>query len=471
MRRKYRHSLTFKLTRWYVLFILIALVMAGFLLHRGLKDRLLDDIDETVLEIADETYEMWRRKRGVTWKDAIQTAEERFSQFEPLIQYVELEYRGEKKIKNIVRSEKIPEGTFLFSINCYYRADRSDIDDLVFYTLDENNLGRHPVRTILFPVRGPNILQVGISLQDAYSDLNRMLVLMILIGGLFLVLASVGGGIIINRALRPVKKVVRTAKKISAENLSLRIDAKNRGDEIGELVETFNDMIVRLESAVEKIRQFSGDVSHELRTPLTIIRGEVEVVLRKNRKRLDYVTTLMSVLEESRRMEKIIDNLLFLSRTEGLDPSALEQTVRLDEVAAEAVDSLKRTAEERKLRLETKQIETVSVKGNPELLERMVINILDNALRYTPEGGRVSVSVRKKKGTAVLSVSDTGIGIAEEDLPKIFDRLYVADLSRSRETGGSGLGLSIVKWIADSHGAAIKVDSVPGRGTAFTVEF
>ncbi|MBU4255083.1 MAG: HAMP domain-containing protein [Acidobacteria bacterium] len=471
MRKIHFQSLTFKLTRWYILFLSITLFLAGLFLYQGFKDRLFNETDKILLEIADETNEIWREKRGVGWKEAIDQSEARYSKTAPFIQYVELQEKDEKRIQAVTRSDKIPEGAFLAGIDCYYKADRANIDDMVYRTLEDRALGSFPVRTLLFPVRGPNILQVGISLQDTYGDLNRMLALMILAGGLFLLLASVGGGIIINRALRPVKNVVRTARKISAENLSHRIEAKNRGDEIGELVETFNDMIIRLERAVKKIRQFSGDVSHELRTPLTIIRGEVEVLLRKERTREEYVGTLDSVLEESQRMEKIIDNLLFLSRTEGLDRCTLNQTVLLDEVTAGVAGSRVRTAEEKNLEIRTEGIRPARVKGSPELLERMIANLLDNAIRYTQPGGRVDVTVEETAGAARLVISDTGIGIPEEEQPKIFDRFYVVDPSRSKETGGTGLGLSIVKWIADSHGADIQINSRPGIGTTVTIIF
>jgi heavy metal sensor kinase len=337
--------------------------------------------------------------------------------------------------------------------------------------MTEKRLDAYPIRMVLFPVRGPNILQVGISLRETYQELNQLLVVMIVSGGLLLVVASAGGGLIINRALHPVKSVVRTARKISADDLSLRIDAENRGGEIGELIDTFNDMIKRLEISVNRIRQFSGDVSHELRTPLTIIRGEVEVLLRKPRDRKEYVRTLNSVLEESQRMEKIIDDLLFLSRVEGLDKSKLQKKVNLEEVVADAVESRFHTIKKKGLKLEADKLEPVTINGSRDLLERMAANLVDNAVRYTPSKGRITIELRKQDGRAVLIVRDTGIGIPEKDLPKIFDRFYVVDKSRSKETGGSGLGLSIVKWIADCHGADIRVSSRPGRGSTFTVSF
>ncbi len=471
MKKKRFQSLSFKLIIWYILFLGITISVAGLFLYQGFKDRQRDELDQVILEIADETYEEWWRHKGVTWEAAIARSVDEFSAYHPFIQLVKLSDEKEKRIEKTVRGAGILEESFLVDLRMYCKADRSDIDDLVYTNITHKDLGPYPVRTVLFPVRGPNILQVGISLRETYQELNQLLVVMILSGALLLVLASAGGGLIINRALHPVKSVVKTARRISADDLSLRIDAENRGGEIGELIDTFNDMIRRLEISVKRIRQFSGDVSHELRTPLTIIRGEVEVLLRKPRSREEYEDTLNSVLEESQRMEKIIDDLLFLSRVEGLDKSKLRQNVNLEEVVADVVESRIQTVKKKKLKLKADEVKRLQIQGNRDLLERMVANIFDNAVRYTPEGGQVTVTLKKQAERAVLIIADTGIGIPGEDLPKIFNRFYVVDQSRSKETGGSGLGLSIVKWIADCHDAEIDVSSQPGRGTVFTVSF
>jgi heavy metal sensor kinase len=464
-------SLAFKLTIWHIVFLGITIIMAGAFLHKGFRDRLINDLDKIVLEVAAETYEEWREERGVGWKSAFARSEERYSTYSPIIQLVELADKGEKQLVKTIHSDAYPDGIYLFETNWYYRADNSGIEDLVYATIRDDRLGAHPVRMILYPIRGPNILQVGISLQETSRRLNQLLLAMILAGSLLLVVASAGGSFIINRALHPVKSVVKTAQNISADDLSLRINVKSRGDEVGALIETFNDMIIRLEKSVNRILQFSGDVSHELRTPLTIIRGEVEVLLRKDRPKEEYVTTLNSVLEESLRMEKIINDLLFLSRVEDVDKSKLKDIVSLEEVVADVLESRSLALKNKKLELTTRIEGNHRVKGSRDLLERMAANLLDNAVRYTPEGGMVSVTLRREGKSVRLEVSDTGIGIPSEALPKIFDRFFVVDKSRSKETGGSGLGLSIVKWIADSHGAKINVKNRPAQGTSFEVIF
>jgi len=468
--KKYR-SLSFKLTVWYIIILGIIIILAGAFFFQGAKDSLMRDLDQVLLEIADETNEKWRNSRGVTWEDAIERGEENFSSYNPYIQVVEITEKGDREIAGIIRSQKIPEGAFKLDIKLYRRADTSEIDNLVFSTMEDDRLSTYPLRVFLLPVRGPRILQVGIPLEKTSAALNQLLLIMVLTGSIIMLLASVGGSLIINRALHPVKSVVETASEISAEDLTLRIDTKHRKDEIGALVETFNSMISRLEKSVNKIRQFSGDVSHELRTPLTIIRGEIEVLLRKDRPKEEYLKTMNSVLEESHRMEKIIDDLLFLSRVEALDKSKFSHDVLLEEIVKLIIESRWPAFEKKGLKLIAENIESTPIKGNVDLLERMVANLIDNAIRYTPEGGTVEVVVDKKKGRARLEIRDTGIGIPQESLPFIFDRFFVVDKSRSKETGGSGLGLSIVKWIADNHKAKIDVLSQINKGTTFVIVF
>jgi heavy metal sensor kinase len=471
MKTKKFRSLSFKLTLWYIVILGGIIILAGIFQYQGFKDSLLYELDAKLLEIANETYEIWYRKKGVSWEDAIGETTGRFPSYQPLIQLVKLQEKKEKKIEEVIHTTSIGEGSFLFDVKTYYRADRSDIDNLVFMTHSEEELGVYPIRTILFPVRGPNIVQVGISLENTEIDLRRLLIIMILAGGGLMLLASLGGNFIIRKALKPVKSVVQTAKDISADDLSLRIESRQRQDEIGELVDTFNDMISRLEKSVKKIKQFSGDVSHELRTPLTIIRGEIEVLLRKERNKEEYQKTLKSTLEEAAYLERIIDDLLFLSRIDALEKKEFDKSVQLDEILLKVVESQELPAKKKGLTLDIQKVEPAKIKGEEILLERMVANIIDNAIRYTHPEGKVEVSLDKKDGSSTLLVQDTGIGIPEESLPLIFDRFYVVDKSRFKETGGLGLGLSIVKRVADCHGGVIEVTSEVNKGTSFLARF
>ncbi len=471
MKARFFKSLSFRLTLWYIAIMIGIIVLAGFFIHQRFKDGLVNDLDARLLEIANEVSDIWSRTRGVTWEEAILKAEEEFKILRPFIRIVELGDRSRGGIRFIAASENAAEEAFTLDEKTYRSADRADIDELLYMTLEKRELDGSPLRIILFPVRGPVIVQAGVSLGIIESDLRRLLIIMVFSGALVMLLASLGGNFIIRKALHPVRRVVETAREISAEDLSLRIEARKRRDEIGELVDTFNEMIARLDKSVQKIRRFSGDVSHELRTPLTIIRGEIEVLLRKERSPEEYRKTLQSALEETHQLEAIIDDLLFLSRLEAIAGRSFEKTVGLDEVLLRVVESREPSAKTKGLGLEIIRLDDTAVRGDEGLLFRMAANLLDNAIRYTPGGGKVEVVLEQREGTCVLSVSDTGIGIPEESMSSIFDRFYVADGSRSREKGGSGLGLSIVKHVAEIHGARIEVDSAVGKGTVFRIIF
>jgi heavy metal sensor kinase len=288
---------------------------------------------------------------------------------------------------------------------------------------------------------------------------------------LLLLVSVLGGYFILTKALQPVKAVVQTARKITTEDLSHRIDSKNRKDEIGELITTFNQMISRLEQSVMQLKQFSSDASHDLKTPLTIIRGEIEIALRKNRSSKEYIKTLTSIQEEAGKLETIIENLLFLSRIDSPAQSLSLKAVPLDEIILNVFEKAEQLANKKGIIFIIGEMAPTLIRGESILLNRLVMNILDNAIKYTPAGGRVEISLESAGKSVRLSVKDTGIGIPGESLPHIFDRFYQVDKSRTQRSQGSGLGLSIVKKIADIHGAVVEVNSQLNKGAVFQVIF
>ncbi|MBS3818961.1 HAMP domain-containing protein [bacterium] len=470
MKIKKVRSISFKLTLWYIAILTIILILAGVFLYQGFRVNLVNEMDETILEIANEVYDSWKWHRGVTWEEAILETKEEFKVHRPFIQVVKFD-DDEKEVMGVIQAGEKRGEPLVLDTRTYCKAERADIDELVYLKVKEKKLSAYPLRLVLLPGKDPYIVQVGISFEETAMALRRLMIIMVFAGLLILGLASAGGNFIIRKALKPVQKTVSTAKEITADDLSLRIDSENRGDEIGALVNTFNEMIARLEKSVKKIKQFSGDVSHELRTPLTNIRGEIEVILRKDRKKEKYQNTLKSVLEETYKIEKIIDDLLFLSRVESAEKIKFKKGVLLDEIVLRVVESQEQSSKEQNVELVIKKLKSYPIKGNESLLERLVSNLLSNAVKYTPSGGKVEINMEKKDSSLLFSVMDTGVGIPQESLPYIFDRFYVVDKSRSRETGGTGLGLSIVKTVADIHGASVNVQSQKGQGTAFQVRF
>lgn len=271
------------------------------------------------------------------------------------------------------------------------------------------------------------------------------------------------------KALAPVDKIRRSTDAITADRLDQRLTVPNPHDELGLLAQTINAMIGRLERSFAEIRRFTADASHELRTPLTILRTEVEVALNKSLTVADHQHHLGNVLEELVRMSRLTDQLLTLSRrdagVEQLDTAPLD----LQSLAAGVVEAMQPLAEAKGVLLRIEGAGPVQVAGDEGRLRQVFINLLDNALKYTSGGGKVTVRFGQQDCSSVVVVEDTGIGISAEHLPRIFDRFYRVDKARSRLEGGTGLGLSIAQSIVAAHGGIIEITSTAGRGTVCTV--
>jgi heavy metal sensor kinase len=280
-----------------------------------------------------------------------------------------------------------------------------------------------------------------------------------------------------------VDQITQTARMITSQNLNQRIKSLKVKDEISRLIETFNEMISRLDQSFHQIRQFSSDASHELKTPLTILKGEVEVALRKERTSQDYEQILRSNLEEINRMSKIVDNLLLLARTETGEIRLFKEEVNLSQIVSEVVTQLAMLAHAKDLHIvATNHQENILLYGDALRIRQMLLNLIENSIKYTEPGGSISVSLERNaplslpgreqgsRDAVQIVVSDTGIGIAKEDQDRIFGRFFRVDKARSRDQGGSGLGLSICKWIVEAHQGEISVESELGKGSRFIVK-
>jgi two-component system OmpR family sensor kinase len=284
------------------------------------------------------------------------------------------------------------------------------------------------------------------------------------------VLLSLGvGWFLASKSLKPVDEITKTARHITAQNLEQTIPHSGVNDELGRLASTFNEMIGRLRSSFDQIKQFSIDASHELRTPLTIMRGEVELALHSNKTPDEYRRVLASNLEEIIRMSAIVENLLMLSKADLGRIELFNEAVPLHEVLRDLYEDSEVLAEKKHISVRLEKTEEVTIRGDKVRIRQLLLNLIDNAIKYTPEHGKISLELSRRDGMATVAVSDSGIGIPADDIPKIFDRFYRVDKGRSREMGGSGLGLSIAKWIAEAHGGKIEVRSEVQRGSTFTV--
>lgn len=319
----------------------------------------------------------------------------------------------------------------------------------------------------------PYLLQVATPWDGIEDLLTRTMIGIVGVVVLFLLLSGVGGWLLVGRAFRPIESIVTEAEYLTVEQHSpMSLQPRDVSDnEIGHLVAALNRMLARLSAAFAAQRQFTADASHELRTPLTILQGEMELALIRERTAPEYRRTLESGLEETRRLARIVDSLAYLARGDGDAgrPSVQRRTpVSLTALAKDASQAFAHASADKEQSMAIDGEDPAFVLGDEEALNRVVRNLLDNAIRYTPPGGRITISTEEAEDESLLSVTDTGTGIASEDLPFVFDRFYRADKARVND-GGTGLGLSICKNIIAAHGGCLEVESKPGVGSRFWV--
>lgn len=315
-------------------------------------------------------------------------------------------------------------------------------------------------------------VQIATDTTNFALILERLKWLLLISTPLAIALALAGGYWLSSRALAPVKRVTDTARSISAEELARRVEVPQTGDEMQFLAETLNAMLARIEGSFKRMAQFTADASHELRTPVAIMRTTAEVALRQKRDEDAYRQALREVLEEAERTSSLVDDLLTLARADSATQQLAFSSTNLAETIEMAFAKTKFLAAEKAVAVSLQIARSdLWMEGNQEALLRLFLVLFDNAVKYTPTGGRVSAGLDLVGGRAVFRIQDSGAGIVAEDLPHIFERFYRADKTRTRTQGGFGLGLAIAKWIADAHDAEIRVDSTAGKGSVFTVRF
>ncbi|TAK18118.1 MAG: HAMP domain-containing protein [Acidobacteria bacterium] len=315
------------------------------------------------------------------------------------------------------------------------------------------------------------LLQVGVLLKSMDRALREFLGLLLWGIPIGLIVAAAASRWMAGRSLAPMRKLSDAARSIGVHALDRRMPVRGAGDEPDQVAAAFNETLARLEASVDEMRQFSAALAHELRTPLAALRGEIETLLLHPRSPDEYQRGLVSQLEDIDKLSRMVSQLLTLARAESGEIQLARDPVDLSSLAQSIVSQLETLAEAKGLTLTCDAPAPVRVTGDEGWIERLVLNLLDNAIKFTASGGRLTLSVFEKDGAAHVVMRDTGIGVAAADLPRIFERFYRADSARSPQTEGTGLGLTLAKWIADRHGATITASSEPGAGTAITVVF
>ncbi len=284
-----------------------------------------------------------------------------------------------------------------------------------------------------------------------------------------LLLAAGSGFLLAHKSLAPMVTIAEQAEHINARNLNERLQVTRSDDELGRLAGVFNALLSRLDTSFGVMRQFMADASHELRTPLTVVQGEAEVSLSRDHTEGEYQRSLGIIRDQARRMARIVSDMLALARADAGEQNLRQQELYLNELVEECCQGAQSLANPKGISLSCRAGEDVLFLGNEELLRRMVVNLVDNAIRYTPDGGSVSVELLSAPSGARLVISDTGIGIPPDCVARVFDRFYRVNDSRIQPNGGSGLGLSIVKLAAESHRGSVEVVSELNRGSRFAV--
>jgi heavy metal sensor kinase len=456
-------SIRSRLTIWYSLILLVILMLVGGLSYSLLRARLLHDVDASLLTVAQAIQStnpsVVDEERGHTeqWLREFLGPElyDKFFQF--------LDPEGHPGL----RSPQPQDNRLPFSAEARANAAAGRS---TFETVDLWPQG--PTRLLTIPVmrerRVVQLVQLGLPLERTRQTLTRYLQTLLLVIPAGVALAAIGGAALARAALRPVDVMSATARRITAEDLAQRVPRRRSGDELDRLAETLNAMLGRLEATFAQMRRFAADAAHELRTPLTALKGNVAVALRAERSPEAYRQVLVSSLEDIERLIRVGEDLLLLSRaTAGLEVP--REPLDLEPLVLEVLDLGVQLGQRAGVTVRAKELTPLTVRGEAVALRRALINLVENAVKYTPAGGAVEIALTRSHGGAAITVVDTGIGIAPGDTERIFEPFVRLDAARARATGGTGLGLSIARSIVAAHDGTITVESTPGAGSRFTV--
>ncbi|MBI2830396.1 MAG: HAMP domain-containing protein [Chloroflexi bacterium] len=453
-------SIRWRLTLWFAIIILVVLVVGGVVLHTLLQNYLNSEVDNNLQNYSARVHGISHTELGEPYAfDAIHSRLPLINEFASPGIYLQLVDRSGKVV---VKSENLGEQELPVNPVLMEKGFAGQV------TLDTLSAGDGVrVRIMVSPLYLKDqtlLLEAAQSLKLVDITMGQLRAALLTGVLVSLVLVVTSGAFVVRRTLSPMERVTRTAQSIEASSdLTRRVGYEGQDDEMARLATTFDHMVERLNKAFESQKHFVADASHELRGPLTVIQGNLDL-LKRNLSDEDRRESLRAIEAEARRMTAIVNDLLVLAEVEAghIERKAL---VPLREVVLETANWGEQLAGSRKV--VTGRLQDISISGDAHHLRQLLRNLVDNAIKYTPDSGVITVSLFKDSTWACLQVEDTGIGIASEHLPYIFDRFYRVDKARSRAKGGTGLGLAIVKGIAEQHGGKVTVQSEPGKGSIF----
>jgi two-component system heavy metal sensor histidine kinase CusS len=439
-------SLKFKLLLYYLIIqIILVAIFSSFLvymLRTSVKDKVESNLKVIILDIKDDLLEY----ESLSLEDEINEF-----QIRPL--YIKI-----KKDQRTIKTQDFPKDIPLYK-------------DITYDTIHFTFVNHKNIATLKFIQDDIEyIIQLSTAPKhfDAYYPNIKYIFLIIIPFIIFF--AIIFGNMLISRSFKPIEKLLSEIQNISANKLSSRVTTHNTNDEIDQISKEVNKLLQRVEKSYKQISQFTSDASHELKTPLTIIRGELEVILKEDRQKEEYKKGLINIQSEILNVQKMIENLLFLSKIEN-DKIKLEDIIYLDETLLDITKELSVLSRAKNSTIDLNIDSAISINGNEELFKIVLKNLINNAIFYSSDNSKINIKLTKDKELAQIEIEDFGIGMSKETLDNIFDKFYRADSSRTKYTGGHGLGMSIVKKICDLHHIDIDIKSELNKGTKVILSF
>ena len=471
------NSLAFRLTAWYTLLLSAAFLLVGIIMFYGLQHYLRSNTRDSLRHRSTEVEQILQRTPASESDYAIAQ---------------EVELRLAPELSNrFVRITRAPDRlVFLSGPPADASFNRFAVDSHLPVGTTDSADGSRPAGSAAFAITllddqhlmisatsvgtssGRYLIETGASTVPIEAALDRLVNLLGVLLPSLIICAAVGGYLLVKWALRPVDRLSQTAEQISLQDLSLRLPVVATGDALERLSISLNNMLGRLRESLQTSRRFLADASHELRTPLTVLKGELQELSNEGGLTGDDLRERVgSVLEEVARLEHLVSGLLVLSRLDAGETQRDRAELDLAEVARSTAEQMRLMAEDRGVAFDLAGLSPAGIHGDRPRVKQIVVNLLDNAIRFSKGGGCVTLRTSQDDAYTELEVTDTGVGISESALPRVFDRFYRADEARARDDGGAGLGLSIVKSICAMHGAEIEVVSKVGEGSRFRVRF
>jgi heavy metal sensor kinase len=462
-------SVRARLTLWYVSVLALVLVAFSFGVYALLSNALYSRVDDNLRSVVDITIKSLSNdiEEGQTVQNAAQsTVSELFNPqqaiaiFDASGKLLAENTSGEKFHARLPNINSIPDNELYL-----YTVPESDDDDQ-----------RVAVRRVRVSAQNiPYIILVNQPLEAIEGELDSLRRILYYTVPIALLMAGLGGWFLARKSLAPVVSMAESARRIGSENLDLQLPVANPRDELGTLATAFNELLARLNAAFKQQRQFMADASHELRTPLSVMHTAAGVTLKQpHRDESEYREAIEMLNEQTRRLSRIVKDMFILARADAGRYPLTKATLYLDDLLEEVANAGSLLASDKNITVEVESSLEASYYGDEDLLRQMILNLVDNAIKYTPSGTAIKLSLAQQHNDYLISVSDNGPGIPDEAKPRIFERFYRVDKARSRfvetDGGGAGLGLAISRWIAEAHEGSLQLSSSDSSGTEFLIK-